>query len=149
MKFPYLTTDNSKTTIIIRMIVGAVFLSEGIQKFLFPELRGAGRFEKIGFPEPDMLGTLVGSFEIACGILVITGLLTRLANIPLAVIMLVAFATTKSEVYANEGFWELLHGSRTDWSMLLGSIFLLIKGGGRWSVDKAVTTTRNTNGAPA
>jgi putative oxidoreductase len=139
MKFPYLTTDNAKTTILIRLIVGAVFLSEGIQKFLFPALRGAGRFEKIGFPEPEALGTLVGSFEIICGVLILAGLLTRLATIPLIFIMLVAFASTKSEVYAKDGFWELLHGSRTDWSMLLGSIFLLIKGGGRWSVDREIT----------
>lgn len=138
MKFPYLATDRANTTILIRLIVGAVFLSEGIQKFLFPALRGAGRFEKIGFPEPGFLGTLVGSFEIVCGVLVLLGLLTRLASVPLIVIMLVAFATTKSEVYAKDGFWELLHGSRTDWSMLLGSLFLLIKGGGKWSFDRKI-----------
>ena len=131
-----ITTDNSKNTIIIRVIVVAVFFSEGVQKFLFPAIRGAGRFEKIGFPSPEFLGTFVGFFEILCGILLLVGLLTRLASIPLIIIMLVAFATTKAEVLANEGFWELLHGSRTDWAMLLGSIFLLIKGGGNWSVDK-------------
>ncbi len=139
MRFPYLPTDNAKTTILIRLVVGAVFLSEGIQKFLFPALRGAGRFEKIGFPEPETLGTLVGAFEIVCGVMVLAGLLTRLAALPLIIIMLVAFAATKSEVYANDGFWELLHGSRTDWSMLLGSIFLVIKGGGKWSVDRLIT----------
>jgi hypothetical protein len=32
----------------------------------------------------------------------------------------------------------MLHDSRTDWAMLLGSIFLLIKGGGRWSLDKKI-----------
>ncbi|OFY98439.1 MAG: DoxX family protein [Bacteroidetes bacterium RIFCSPLOWO2_12_FULL_31_6] len=131
-----ISSDNSKTTIIIRFIVGAVFLSEGIQKFLFPAIRGAGRFEKIGLPSPEFLGSFVGTFEILCGVLILLGLLTRLASIPLIIIMLVAFATTKSEVYLEKGFWELLHGSRTDWSMLLGSIFLLIKGGGFWSVDK-------------
>ncbi|MFH6936024.1 DoxX family protein [Flavobacterium sp. FlaQc-30] len=131
-----ITTDNSKTTIIIRLIIGAVFFSEGIQKFLFPTIRGAGRFEKIGFPSPDFLGSFVGFFEILCGILLLVGLLTRLASIPLIIIMLVAFATTKAEVLADEGFWELLHGSRTDWAMLLGSIFLLITGGGNWSIDK-------------
>ncbi|OGS71496.1 MAG: DoxX family protein [Flavobacteria bacterium RIFCSPLOWO2_12_FULL_31_7] len=131
-----ISTDNSKTTIIIRFIVGAVFLSEGIQKFLFPVIRGAGRFEKIGLPSPEFLGSFVGIFEILCGVLIILGLLTRLASIPLIIIMLVAFATTKSEVYLEKGFWELLHGSRTDWSMLLGSIFLLIKGSGYWSADK-------------
>jgi len=129
-------TDNSKTTIIIRLIVGAVFLSEGIQKFLFPAIRGAGRFEKIGLPSPEFLGSFVGSFEIFCGLLILFGLFTRLASIPLIIIMLVAIATTKSEVLAEKGFWEMMHGSRTDWSMLLGSIFLLIKGGGNWSADK-------------
>jgi putative oxidoreductase len=131
-------TDNSQTTMLIRLIVGAVFLSEGIQKFLFPAIRGAGRFEKIGLPSHEFLGTFVGVFEILCGVLILLGLLTRLASIPLIIIMLVAFATTKSEVYLEKGFWELLHGSRTDWAMLLGSIFLLIKGGGSWSVDKKI-----------
>jgi len=129
-------TDNSKTTIIIRLIVGAVFLSEGIQKFLFPAIRGAGRFEKIGLPSPEFLGSFVGSFEIVCGILILLGLFTRFASIPLITIMLVAIATTKSDIYIEKGFWEVLHASRTDWSMLLGSIFLLVKGGGFWSLDK-------------
>jgi putative oxidoreductase len=128
-------SDNSKTTLLIRLMVGVVFLSEGIQKFLFPDSLGAGRFAKIGLPSPEFLGNFVGTFEILCGILVILGLLTRLASIPLIIIMLVAIATTKAEVLANDGFWEMLHGSRTDWAMLLGSIFLLIKGGGNWSID--------------
>ena len=132
-------TDNSKTTILIRLMVGAVFLSEGIQKFLFADTLGAGRFEKIGLPSPEFLGSFVGSFEIVCGLLILIGLLTRLASIPLIIIMLVAIVTTKSEVLAEKGFWEMMHGSRTDWSMLLGSIFLLIKGGGFWSADKILT----------
>lgn len=133
-----LHTDTSKTTIIIRLMVGAVFLSEGIQKFLFPELRGAGRFAKIGLPYPEFLGGFVGGFEIACGILVLIGLFTRLAAIPLLAIMLVAIATTKADILANDGFWTMMHGSRTDWAMLLGSVFLIIKGGGRWSVDTSL-----------
>jgi putative oxidoreductase len=128
-------TDHSKTTILIRLMIGLVFLSEGIQKFLFPAIRGTGRFEKIGLPSPEFLGSFVGSFEIICGALILLGLFTRLASIPLIIIMLVAIATTKTEVLANEGFWVMMHGSRTDWAMLLGSIFLLIKGGGLWSVD--------------
>ncbi|MDP3927958.1 MAG: DoxX family protein [Bacteroidota bacterium] len=130
-----LQTEPAQTNILIRLMVGAVFLSEGIQKFLFPAIRGAGRFEKIGLPAPEFLGNLVGGFEILCGALILVGLLTRLASLPLIIIMLVAFTTTKAEVLENQGFWELLHGSRTDWSMLLGSIFLLIKGGGYASVD--------------
>src|SRR5690606_22099509 len=131
-------TDNSKTTILIRLMVGAVFLSEGIQKFLFPAVRGSGRLEKIGLPSPEFLGAFVGAFEIICGLLILLGFLTRLASIPTLIIMLVAIATTKSEVFINEGFWAMLHGSRTDWAMLLGSLFLIVKGGGRWSVDSLI-----------
>lgn len=135
-----ITTDKTISTIIIRLIVGAFFLSEGIQKFLFPGLRGAGRFEKIGLPSPEFSGSFVGCFEIRCGVLILVGLLTRLASIPLIIIMLVAFTTTKAEVYAEKGFWELLHGSRTDWAMLLGSIYLLINGSGFWSADYKLMT---------
>ena len=138
-----LKTDNSKTTIIIRLIVGLVFLSEGIQKFLLPEIRGAGRFEKIGLPAPEFLGSFVGAFEIICGLFILLGLLTRLSSIPLIIIMLVAFTTTKSTVFIEKGFWELMHGSRTDWSMLLGSLFLLMNGGGRWSIDSILLKNAN------
>ena len=130
-----INSDNSKTTVIIRLMVGAVFLSEGIQKFLFPAIRGAGRFEKIGLPSPEFLGALVGMFEIVCGILILLGLLSRFASIPTLIIMLVAIATTKSEILMNDGFWVMMHGSRTDWAMLLGSLFLIIKGSGKFSVD--------------
>ncbi|WP_297332633.1 DoxX family protein [Flavobacterium sp.] len=138
-----LTTDTSRATILIRLMVGAVFLSEGIQKFLFPALRGAGRFEKIGLPSPDFLGSFVGFFEILSGLLILAGLLTRLAAIVPIIIMLVAIATTKSTVLQEEGFWAMLHGSRTDWAMLLGSIYLLVKGGGRWSADALINKLKN------
>lgn len=138
-------TDHSKTTILIRLMVGAVFLSEGIQKFLFVDTLGAGRFEKIGLPSPEFLGSFVGCFEITCGLLVIIGLFTRLASFPLIIIMLTAIVTTKSEIFANKGFWQMMHGSRTDWAMLLGSIFLLIKGGGFWSADKILTNKWSLN----
>ena len=136
-----LQTDNDTTTIIIRVIVGVIFLSEGIQKFILPQERGAGRFEKIGFYYPEFFSSLVGSFEIVCGILIIIGLLTRLAVIPLIYIMLIALSTTKYKLFMATGFWNLLHESRTDWAMLLSSIFLLIKGGGKWSIDKNINET--------
>ncbi len=137
-----ISSDTSKTTIIIRLMVGAVFLSEGIQKFLFPAIRGAGRFEKIGLPSPEFMGSFVGAFEIVCGALILLGLLTRLASIPTLIIMLVAIATTKSEVLANDGFWAMMHGSRTDWAMLLGSLFLLIKGAGAYSFDSLIQKSK-------
>lgn len=133
-----LVTDHSFTTILIRLMVGVVFLSEGFQKFLFPALRGAGRFEKIGLPEPELLGSFVGGFELLCGALILIGFLTRIAAVPLIIIMITAIVTTKLEILSSEGFWSMLHSSRTDWAMLLGSIFLLIKGAGKWSVDLAL-----------
>jgi uncharacterized membrane protein YphA (DoxX/SURF4 family) len=130
-----LTTHAPAAVVLIRLMVGAVFLSEGIQKFLYPDQVGAGRFAKIGLPSPEILAPLVGSFEIAGGTLVLVGLLTRLSVIPLIVIMLTAIATTKVPILQNQGFWKAAHESRTDWSMLLGSIFLLIQGAGPWSMD--------------
>lgn len=131
-----LHADNEKTTFLIRLMVGVVFVSEGIQKFLFPATRGAGRFENIGLPFPEFLGSFVGTFEILCGILLLLGFITRIAAIPLIIIMIVAISTTKIDILVNDGFWAMMHGGRTDWAMLIGSIFLLIKGGGLWSVDK-------------
>ena len=135
-------TDNSITTVIIRIMVGLVFLSEGIQKFIFPAIRGAGRFEKIGLPSPEFMGSFVGTFEIVCGILIILGLLTRFASIPTLIIMLVAIATTKVEILTTDGFWEMMHASRTDWAMLLGSLFLIIKGGGKYSIDWLIINSK-------
>lgn len=131
-----INNDNDKTTIIIRLIVGIVFFSEGIQKFIFPDIRGAGRFLKIGLPFPDFLGYLVGSFETICGLFILLGLLSRIFSFPLIIIMLVAFISTKFPILINEGIFEFLHDSRTDLSMLLGSIFILIKGSGRFSIDQ-------------
>ncbi len=131
-------TDSFKTTFIIRLMVGVVFLSEGIQKFLFADKLGAGRFAKIGLPNPEFLGPFAGSFEIVCGTLVLIGLLTRLAAIPLLIIITVAIITTKLPMLTDDGVWSMLHESRTDLAMFLGSLFLIIKGGGQWSVDKKI-----------
>lgn len=121
--------------LLIRLSVGCIFLVEGIQKFLFPDLLGVGRFLKIGIPAPEVMAPFVGGVEIVCGILVLVGFFTRLAVIPLIVDMLVAIATTKIPILIEKGFWAMTHEARTDWAMLLGSLFLLAIGAGRWSLD--------------
>lgn len=130
-----------RAVVLIRLAVGAVFLSEGIQKFLFPgdPDRGAARFAKIGLPEPEFLASFVASFEVVCGALILLGLLTRLAVIPITVIMVVAIMTTKIPILVDRGFWDMAHAARTDFAMLLGSVFLLAVGAGPWSVDSAVS----------
>jgi uncharacterized membrane protein YphA (DoxX/SURF4 family) len=133
-----LGTNAPAAVILIRLIVGAVFLSEGIQKFLYPESIGAGRFEKIGFASPEFTAAFVAVFEIVCGSFILLGLLTRLAVLPTITIMIVAIATTKIPILLERGFWAMAHEARTDWSMLLGSLFLLMVGAGRWSVDASL-----------
>jgi uncharacterized membrane protein YphA (DoxX/SURF4 family) len=138
-------THAPKATMLIRLAVGAVFLSEGIQKFLFPAEVGAGRFAKIGLPSPDSLALFVGSFEIVCGSLVLLGLLTRLAAIPLLTIMSVAIYTTKIPILAKSGFWKMAHEARTDFAMFLGSLFLLIAGAGLLSLDAQLSGKKPSN----
>jgi uncharacterized membrane protein YphA (DoxX/SURF4 family) len=122
-------------TLLIRLMVGWVFLSEGIQKFLFSEALGVGRFVKIGIPAPHLLAPFVGVVEIVCGSLLILGLLTRLAAIPLLIDISVAIVTTKIPLLAKSGFWATMHEARTDYCMWLGSLFLLIVGAGSLSWD--------------
>jgi uncharacterized membrane protein YphA (DoxX/SURF4 family) len=130
-----LATRAPAAVVLVRLMVGAVFLSEGIQKFLFPAELGVGRFAKIGLPAPGFVAPFVGAFEITCGLLVLLGLGTRLAAVPLITIMLMAIATTKLPMFASKGFWGMAHEARTDWCMLLGALCLLIVGAGRWSLD--------------
>lgn len=137
-------TSNDYKPLIPRLIVGFVFLSEGIQKFLFPDLVGVGRFTKIGFENADFLAYFVASFEIVCGILLLLGLLTRLSSIPLLIIMATAIVTTKIPIFVNEGFWTMAHDSRTDFAMTLLLIYLIIYGAGKFSID-AVLFRRRTS----
>ena len=131
-----------RAPLIVRGMVGGVFLSEGIQKFLFPAVLGAGRFTKIGLPYPDVLGPFVGTTEIVCGTLVLLGLFARVAAVPLVAVMLVAIASTKVPILMRDGFWAMAHEARTDWSMLLGSLFLVWVGPGMWSLDHWRRTRR-------
>ena len=165
-------TEPRFSFIIIRLLVGGVFLSEGIQKFLYPDLRGVGRFrDSIGMPAPEFLGYWVASWEVVCGALLIVGLFTRLAAIPTLGIMVVALATTKFVMLGDatlvdglparaEGmyddsvafrFWYMAHAMRTDTAMFLGSIFIIINGAGRASIDASLApkpqTTSNAQAA--
>ena len=143
-------TNASGWTILVRLLVGlVVFFPEGIQKLIFPDILGAARFARIGIPFPDLMGPFVGVVELVCGALIIVGLFTRLAAIPLTIIMIVALISTKLPILLGHdvgifhlsadikrlGIWSMLHESRADLAMLLGSLYLLIEGAGAWSLD--------------
>lgn len=142
------TTHAPRSMILIRLVVGGVFLSEGIQKFLLPEMLGVGRFTRIGIPAPGVLGPFVGAVEIIGGGLILLGCLTRLAAIPLLIDIFVAIISTKVPILlghdygcfhvaklARYGFWSMASEARTDFSMFFGLLFLLVVGAGMWSVD--------------
>jgi putative oxidoreductase len=133
----------SKWVLLIRILVGWVFLSEGIQKFLFPDSLGAGRFVKIGIPWPQVMAPFVGVVEIVFGTLLLIGFVTRLATMPLLIDIAVALYSTKIVSFGKSGFWGTLHEARTDVSMLLGLIFLLLVGGGAWSLDAFLADRRD------
>lgn len=149
--------DAPAASVLIRLAVGLVFASEGIQKFLYAEAQGSGRFAKIGIPAPDVMGPFVGVVEIACGALLLLGLTTRLAAIPLIINMLIALASTKVPILLGHGYWlfahtfapkvglwAFLHESRTDLSMLCGATFLALVGADRWSLDRLVSQRFST-----
>jgi putative oxidoreductase len=146
-------TNAPPAVLLIRLVVGGVFLSEGIQKFLFPSDLGAGRFARIGIPAPQFMGPFVGSVEVVCGALIIIGLLTRIGAMLLIIDMLVAITTTKIPILLGHGlwrfslarlpaygFWSMAHEARVDFAMLLGALFLLIVGAGRYSIDARLSS---------
>jgi putative oxidoreductase len=136
---------NRIAPVFVRLSVGLIFFTQGILKYTDPHW-GVLRFAKIGFPFPDFTAHFVGTSEIVCGLLVTIGLLTRLASVPLLIINLTAIATTKiPELFRPEqGFWFMVSDARTDFAMLMGILFLLIEGAGRWSCDGKFST----QGAP-
>jgi uncharacterized membrane protein YphA (DoxX/SURF4 family) len=133
------SSHNDNSTILVRLAVGLIFLTEGIQKYLFPGLLGTGRFLNIGFSHPAFWAYFTGTFEIVCGLLLLIGLLTRVASIPLLIVMITAFITTKWPLLVNKGVWPWAHEYRTDFAMTLLLIYLLIYGAGKLSIDSKIS----------
>ena len=151
-----LATKAPGAVILIRVMTGGVFLSEGIQKFLFPDILGVGRFTKIGIPAPEITAPFVGGVEVVFGVMLLFGLLTRLATVPLLIDIIAALISTKLPILLGQGFWVFnlprvtrygfwgaASEARTDLSMLLGLLFLLFVGAGAWSVDARLASSRD------
>ena len=140
-----LGTNAPAATLLVRISVGVVFLTSGIVKFIF-ENQGEGRFLKLGFHAPEATAYFVGAVEIAAGSLLMVGLLTRLAAIPLVIDMTVAIVTSKLPLLFGPGpepvaaapkvgLWAFAYVARLDLTMLFLVSFLLVVGAGAWSTD--------------
>jgi uncharacterized membrane protein YphA (DoxX/SURF4 family) len=121
-------------------------LTQGSLKYIDPHM-GVLRFAKIGFPSPDFTAHFVGTFEIACGLLVLIGLFTKLASIPLLIVILTAIATTKiPELFRpDQGFWFMVSDARTDFAMTMSLLFLIGVGAGAWSLDALIWRQRSVS----
>jgi uncharacterized membrane protein YphA (DoxX/SURF4 family) len=135
-RFFFVPAQGPASILLIRLAVGSIFFTQGILKYIDPNM-GAVRFTKIGFPHPHFTAHFVGSFEIVCGLLVLLGLWTRAVAIPLLIIISTAIATTKiPELFRpNQGFWYMVSDARTDLAMLCSLLFLIMSGGGAWSLE--------------
>src|SRR3990167_653650 len=136
-------------SIFVRLSLAGVFIPEGLQKLIFPDVLGAGRFARIGIPSPEFFGPLVGVLELLAGIMFLVGYASRVAAVPIIVIMIVAIVSTKIPILLGREWWifslrdldrygflSFTHETRTDWAMLMGAIFMLLSGSGRWSLDE-------------
>ncbi len=139
-------TEN-RFNVFIRVLVGGVFLWEGMIKFLYAN-QGIGRFTKLGFANPELVAGFIGALEIIGGILIILGFATKLVSIVFIIEMIVAMVLTKIPLYFGTsplappaappvmGIWAVLHEIRSEYSQLLGSLFLYFAGPGRFSLDR-------------
>lgn len=154
-----LRTTAPGSVVLVRLLVGGVFLAEGVQKFLFPAELGAGRFARIGIPWPEVMGPFVGFAETVCGALIILGLLTRPGALVMLINISVAIVSTKLPILLGHtvgpfsltklpryGAWAAMHEARTDLCMWLGSLFLVLVGAGLFSLDALLARRRGPSG---
>jgi putative oxidoreductase len=138
-----LKTGNDSKMIFIRLIVGLIFMNEGLLKYMSLEVYGPLYFNEIGFNHAFFWAYFAGAFEISCGFLILMGLMTRVASIPLFIIMIAAFVTTKIPLLFNSGFWTFAHGYSLDFSLTVLLIPLFIYGGGKWSIDLKILQAKH------
>ena len=142
IKTKILGTGNDSKIIFARIITGLIFISEGIQKYVIVTMLGPAYFKEIGFGHPMFWSYFTGTFEILCGTLILIGLLTRLASIPLFIIMLTAFFKTKLPLLISDGFLRFAHEYRIDFALTLLLIMLFINGAGKWSADLKILNSK-------
>lgn len=150
-------TMGPKSTLLLRLMAGGVFLWEGILKFVYTN-QGIGRFTKLGMPFPQFTADFVAWLEIFGGLLLIAGLMSRLIAVPFLIEMIVAILATKISLFLGTsplplppapphvGIWAVLHEIRSEYAQLLTTAFLMINGPGKWSLDALLRGHREPDG---
>jgi uncharacterized membrane protein YphA (DoxX/SURF4 family) len=128
--------------ILVRAIVGLVFIFEGVLKFALPAEFGAGSFAAIGLPFSHILAPAVGGVEIAGGLAVLFNFYAGEASLLLSAIMITALVATKLPVllgrplgpfnvpHATQYGWiAFLHAARVELAMLFSALAILIDSG--------------------
>jgi len=148
-KFFFRPPHGPRAVFLIRLFVGLIFLTQGILKYIDPAM-GVLRFTRIGFPHPWFVAHFVGVFEIICGLLVLLGLWTRLAAIPLLIVISTAIATTKIPelLRVGQGFWYMVSDARTDFAIFCSLLFLMSVAGGAWSLDARFHRNSSNRASP-
>jgi uncharacterized membrane protein YphA (DoxX/SURF4 family) len=138
--------EGPKSILLLRLMAGGVFFWEGLLKFAYVN-QGVGRFTKLGMPFPYFTATFIACLEIVGGLLLLSGLMTRVIAIPFVGEMIVAILSTKISLYLGTsplplppappkmGLWAVLHEIRSEYAQVMTVIFLLINGPGKWSLD--------------
>ena len=141
------TTPSSKqlntALLILRLVLGAIFIAHGAQKLFVYGFGGiTGAFTQMGIPMAGFVGPLVAIVEFAAGIAVVAGLLTRLAALGLAIDMLGAILL----VHAKNGFF-MPTGAEFALACLALSTSVAIAGAGAWSLDTLIGGSKPTTKA--
>ena len=116
-----------------RLSVGLLFLSTGWGKVHSLD-KVTAFFVKLGIPAPGLNAVVVGYSELICGALLIVGLFTRLATLPLLVSMVVAILTAK--LPDIHGLFDLVGADEFTYLCVL--VMLLIMGPGLLSLDEVL-----------
>jgi putative oxidoreductase len=139
-------TSGPKATLALRLMAGGVFFWEGLLKFAYAN-QGVGRFTKLGMPMPEVLAPAIAVLEIVGGVLLMSGLTTRLISVPFIIEMIVAMLSTKISLYHGTsplpappsppimGGWAVLHEIRSEYAQIMTCIYLFVAGPGPWSLD--------------
>lgn len=128
----------------VRIVVGWVFASTGWIKLThLPQI--TENFRNLGIPAPELLTPFVSGVEFFGGLLLLFGLLTRFAAVPLMVVMVVAILTAKLEDV--DSITTLLGFEEVSYFVMLA--WLAIAGPGPVSLDHYVLKATRPNVPPS